>query len=70
MLKKREEELLAEMKIQLHKWHAEMKKQTVEAVEAAVAGSKADLARADSGQHFVNSLAEAMNDMPQLRQMR
>ena len=39
LLKDREEELLAEM-IQLYKVHAEMKKQTAEAVEAAGAGLK------------------------------
>ena len=35
LLKQREEELLADMKIQLYKGHADMKRQTAKAVEAA-----------------------------------
>ena len=68
VLKKRAEELLADTKAQLVNGHAEMKGQIVEAVESAVAGLKTDLARAEGGrQHFVNSLAEAMNAVTSLR---
>ena len=42
LLKKREAELLADMKVQLLKGHAEMRRQTVEAVEAAVSNRKAE----------------------------
>ena len=42
LLKKREAELLADMKVQLLKGHAEMRRQTAEAVEAAVSHQKAE----------------------------
>ena len=62
MLKKREEELLADMKAHLVRDHTEMKRQTVEAVESAVVGLKSDLARAEGDrQHFATSLAQSMN---------
>ena len=45
-----------------------MDRQTAEAVEATVAGLKADLARATwDRQQFVNSLADPMNEISQLR---
>ena len=59
---------LADAKIQLGKGHAEMKKQTAEAVETAVARLKADIARVERDrQHFVSSLADAMNEITHLR---
>ena len=43
------------------------KKQTVKAVEAAVAGLKVDTARVEGDrQHFVSSLADAMNEISHL----
>ena len=68
MLKKREEELLRDTKAQLVKGHAEMKRQTVEVVEAAVVGLKTDVARAEGDrQHFASSLVDAMNEVTSLR---
>ena len=44
-LKKREEELLTDMKNQLVKGYAEMKKQSAEAVEAAVESQRSEIKR-------------------------
>ena len=68
MLKKCEEELLADMQAQLVRGHAAMKRQTCEAVESADAGLKSGLARAEGDrQHFVASLAQSMNEVTALR---
>ena len=64
LLKRREEELLADMKEQLHKRHAEMEKQTAEAVEAAVAGREANLARVEGDR--LNTLS-SHSPMPSLK---
>ena len=68
LLKKREAELLADMKVQLLKGHAEMRRQTVEAVEAAVSNQKAEIVRLEGDcRHFSSSLADAMNEVTTLR---
>ena len=68
MPKTREAELLADMKAQFVKGHAEMKRQTVEAVESAVVGLKTDLARAEGVcQRRASFLADAMNAVSSLR---
>ena len=68
LLKGREDELLADMKTQLVKGHVEMMSQSAEAVGFAVTGLTADIARAEGdGQHFLNSLAEALNEIWSLR---
>ena len=52
------------MKTQLIMGHVEMKRQTAEEVKSAVVGLKTDLARAECDrQHFVNSVAKALNDV-------
>ena len=54
MLKTREEELLADMKAQIVRGHAD-----VEAVESAVVGLRTELTRAECDrQHFATSLAQ------------
>ena len=59
LLKKREAELLADMKVQLLKGHAEMRRQTAEAVEAAVSSQKADIVRLEGDcRHCSSSLAD------------
>ena len=71
LLRKREDELLADMKTQFPKGHAEMQRQIGEAVESAGTGLKADLARAEGDrQCFVNSIAEAMQIEPDIRVCR
>ena len=62
LLKKREGELLADMKIQLVKGHAKMRRQTAEAVEAVVSSQKAEIVLLEGDcRHFSSSLADAMN---------
>ena len=58
MLKKREDELITDMRNQLVKAHEEIRKQTAEAVEAAISDQRAEITRLEKGsQHFVDSLA-------------
>ena len=68
MLIRREDELLADMKVQVVTRHVDMQRQTVEVVQAAVVGLKVVLVRVEGeGQHFVYSLIDAMNEISQLR---
>ena len=63
-----EEELLTNMKNQLVKGFAEMKKQAAEAVEAAVASQRSEIKRLEGDcNHFSASLADAMNEVTTLR---
>ena len=56
------------MQAGLVRGHAEMRKQTAEAVESAVVGLKAELTRAEGDrQHFATSLANTMNEVTALR---
>ena len=56
------------MTVQLLKGHAEMRRQTVEAVEAAVSHQKAEHVRLEGDcRHFSSSLADVMNEVNTLR---
>ena len=56
------------MTVQLLKGHAEMRRQTVEAVEAAVSHQKAEIVRLECDcRHFSSSLADVMNEVNTLR---
>ena len=56
------------MKNQLMKGHAEIKKQTAEAVEAAVESHRLEIKRLEGDcNHFSASLADAMNEVTTLR---
>ena len=68
LLKKRDTELLADMKVQLTKGHVEMRRQTVEAVEAVVAHQTAEIVRLEGEcRHFSSSLSDVMNEVNALR---
>ena len=68
LLKKRETELLADMKVQLLKGHAEMRRQTAEAVEAAASHQKAEMMRLEGDcSHVLSFLADVMNEVNTLR---
>ena len=68
ILKNREGELLPEMKSQLLKGHADMRRQTAEAVEAAVASPKSATTRLEGDcTHFSTSLAQVMNEVAPFR---
>ena len=59
MLKKREEDLVADMRKQLSIGYSDMCKKTSEAVETARAEHRKEIARLeDDRPHFVNELAE------------
>ena len=59
---------MGEMRTQLYKGHAEMKQQTVEAVELAVAELKGEIACIDDDRRqAVSSLSDAMNELTSLR---
>ena len=67
-MKKKKDELVAELKTQLSKGYAEMKRPPSEAAEVAVAEQKADISQLALGrQHLVHSLAESMNEVTKLR---
>ena len=62
--KKREGELLADMKIQLVKGHAEMRRQTAEAVDAGAAGQNAEIICLEGDcRRFSTSLADVLNEV-------
>ena len=68
LLKKREAELLSDMKVQLLKGHVDMRRHIVEAVEAAVSHQKAEIVRLEGDcRHFSSSLADVMNEVNTLR---
>ena len=68
LLKMREAELLANMNVQLRKGHAEMRRQTAQAVEAAVSHQKAEIVRLGIDcRHFSSSFADVMNEVNSLR---
>ena len=68
MLKRREDELITSMRSQLVKGHAQMKRQTAEAVEAAVASQKSEITGLEGDcQHFSTSRAQVMNEVTALR---
>ena len=68
LLKRREDELSTEMRQQLVKGHVDMRRQTAEAVELYCSEHHAEVARLEEDkQHFVNALAESMNEVTRLR---
>ncbi len=70
MLRKREDEFITHMRSQLLKGHAAVRKQTAEVVEAAVSDQRAGITRLETDrQHFVESLAETMNEVTRLRKI-
>ena len=67
MLKQREEDLIADMRKQLSIGYSDMCKKTSEAVETARAEHPMDVTRLEEDrQHFVNELAESMNEVTRL----
>ena len=68
MLKRREEDLIADMRKQLSIGYSDMCKKTSEAVETARAEHRKDITRLEEDrQHFVNELAASMNEVTRLR---
>ena len=68
VLKKLEDELIADMRSQLVKGHAEMRRKTAEAVGTAMADQRAEITRPEKdSQHFADPLAETMNEVTRLR---
>jgi hypothetical protein len=68
MLKKREEDLVADMRKQLSIGYSDMCKKTSEAVEVVRAEHRKDITRLEEDrQHFVNELAASMNEVTRLR---
>jgi hypothetical protein len=68
ILKKREDDLVANMRKQLSIGYSDMCKKTSEAVETARAEHRKDITRLEEDrQHFVSALAESMNEVARLR---
>ena len=68
LLKKREDELITDMRQQLVQGHADMRRQTVEVVESSLSEHSADITSLEhDNQHFVNALAESTNEVTRLR---
>ncbi len=67
MLKKREEDLIADMRKQLSIGYSGVCKKTSEAVETARAEHRKDITRLEDRQHFVNELAAPINEFTRLR---
>jgi hypothetical protein len=68
MLKRREEDLIADMRKKLSIGHSDMCKKTSEVVETAQAEYRKDITRLEEDrQHFVNELAASMNEVTRLR---
>ena len=68
LLKRREDELITDMRKQLVKSHAEMGRQMVEAVDSPLSEHRVEIAHLEvDKQHVVNALAEYMNEFTRLR---
>ena len=64
LLKKREDELITDMRQQFVKGHAEMRRQTAEVVESSLSEHRAEITCLEQDkQLFVNALAEYMNEV-------
>ena len=62
---------MSQMKVQLVMGHAEMKQLAQESVESSMAGLRAEVKEVkDDRQHFVDSLAQAMNKYTPQEQIR
>ena len=62
---------MTDMRKQLAKGHADMRRQTAEDVESSLPEHRAEITRLEEyRQHFVDALVEAMNEVTRLRNKR
>jgi hypothetical protein len=70
MLKKREDELIVDMRNQLVNGHAEVRRQTAQDVESSIFEHRAEITRLEEDrQQVVNSLADSMNEVARSRKI-